>query len=1134
MRIPYVIDNQTYRLVDILNAILKEHKGRSLDVATAYFTVGGFGLIKDGLLQIGNLRLLLGAEPTSGEQIGLRPDAGIIKGLFRRDLEILPFDEKTLQLVEDLIAYLRRDTVLVRLHDKGFLHAKCWLFYSDRPGQQMLFDRFRPILAIVGSSNFTTPGLTSNRELNLAHKVLIDPEEVEDSDATYAVSWLTDAKPSERITLENRQLLKSEVGARAIIDLETWYERQWADARDFKEELIELLDASKFGRKEYTPYQVYMKALYEYFKDELVAEIPTTTRSAVDLSEFQEDAVKKARKILSRYDGVMIADSVGLGKTWIGKKLLEDFAYHLRQKALVICPASLRDMWERELQDATISATVLSQEELGRQEFDPVPWGDADVTLIDESHNFRNQNAQRYASIEHLLGANGGRGRDGGRKKVILLTATPINNDLFDLYNQLCLVTRGDRSYFSACGIGDLYRYFLRARQESRKNTSAVVLFNLLEEIVIRRTRPFIRKAYPEATIEGKRIHFPQRRLKTVNYDLETTYAGIYDDVVSGIESLKLAPYNLENYKKADVEVDEFEVGREQALVGIFKSRYLKRFESSIDAFRISIRRALSFLKTFESYILDGRLLKSTDFQKVLRYLAREDEEDDATPTSMVEEIEADEEAKQVLEEIGTIDPSNYELRKLHEAVQHDVDVLTDIWHRIKDITSEKDAKLQRLKDLLSKDLREEKVLIFSYYKDTARYLYRNLGHPDNPKAVKFCDQLGGVSMRRMDSGADPKERLRIIQAFAPKANDKPEWKGTEKEINILISTDVLSEGQNLQDCGHLVNYDLHWNPTRMVQRAGRIDRIGTDFDTLWIYNMFPDVGLERLLGLVESLSKKIADIDRAGFLDTSVLGETVHPQNFNTLRRIQDEDGSVIEEEEQFTELASNEFLMQQLRTLIDLGGREMLESLPNGIHSGLVKSGAKGVFFYFKAPASEGGTHHFWKYFDLKDQRIIDNRYIVANTIACDRDTPRVVDPEMFRAVFDLQEKVIEEIIRSFQEQRALESAPRSVDPIQQTVATVLQGYLNHPDVDRRHAIETIRFLNQPMLAIQVRDLRRAYKEFQREGNIKTLLATIDDLRNKFGAQQTASGNGKPGPLDKINRGDLRLICFDLVTGG
>lgn len=1131
MRIPYVIDNQSHRLADVLNALLTEHEGRSLDAATAYLTVGGFGLLKEGLLGLGNFRLLLGAEPISGEQIGLRPEPGNVKGLLRKDLEALPFEENLLRLVEDLIAYLRRNTVLVRLHDKGYLHAKCWLFYSDRPGQQMLFDRFRPILAIVGSSNFTIPGLTSNRELNLAHKVLLDPTDVEDRDAARAVSWLSDAKPSEHITMENRQLLKSEVGARAIIDLERWYEGQWTDGRDFKEDLIELLDASKFGRKEYTPYQVYMKALYEYFKDEMAGETPGPTRSAVELAEFQEDAVKKARKILSRYDGLMIADSVGLGKTWIGKKLLEDFAYHLRQKALVVCPASLREMWERELADATISATVLSQEELGREEFDPAPWADADVVLVDESHNFRNQNAQRYGNMERVLGGNAGRGRDGGRKKVILLTATPINNDLLDLYNQLCLITRGDRSYFAACGIGDLYRYFLKTRRDSRTNTGAFALFNLLEEVVIRRTRPFIRKAYPEATIRGKRIHFPQRRLKTVRYDLEGTYAGIYDAVVSGIESLMLAPYTLEAYKETGVEVDEFEVGREQALVGIFKSRYLKRFESSIEAFRISIRRALAFLKTFESYILDGRLLKSSDFHKALRYLSPEDEEDDATPTSMAEEMDASEEARRILDGMEAVDPSRYDLRRLHEAVQHDVEVLSEIWRRVKDIGPEGDAKLVRLMELLSKDLRGKKVLIFSYYKDTARYLY---GQLTGPEGEAFRRRLGNVKVRRMDSGADARDRLRIIQGFAPKANGKPDWVGTDKEIDILVSTDVLSEGQNLQDCGHLVNYDLHWNPTRMVQRAGRIDRIGTEFDSLWIYNMFPDEGLERLLHLVESLSKKIADIDRAGFLDASVLGEAVHPRNFNTLRRIHEEDGSVIEEEEQFVELASNEFLAQQLRALLDAGGREMLESLPDGIHSGLAKVGARGVFFYFQATAREGANLHFWKYFDLKDQRIIDNRYIVANLIACDRDTPRVVDPEMFHSVFDLQEKVIEDILRSFQERRALEAAPRSVDPIQQTVATALQGYLNHPDVERRQAIDAIRFLNQPMLAVQVRSLRQAYRDFQGKGNVKALLAAVEGLREQFGEEQATNHSGGSGLVGRLSRGDLRLVCFDLVSGG
>jgi superfamily II DNA/RNA helicase len=172
-----------------------------------------------------------------------------------------------------------------------------------------------------------------------------------------------------------------------------------------------------------------------------------------------------------------------------------------------------------------------------------------------------------------------------------------------------------------------------------------------------------------------------------------------------------------------------------------------------------------------------------------------------------------------------------------------------------------------------------------------------------------------------MDSGAQAKERLRLVQAFAPKPNNKPDWVGTDQEVSILISTDVLSEGQNLQDCGILINDALHWNPTRMVQRAGRIDRIGTECDTLWIYNMFPDAGLERLLRLVESLTRKIDAMDRSGFLDASILGEMVYPRNFNTLRRISEEDGSVIEAQEQFTELASSEFLVQQLRTLLNSG---------------------------------------------------------------------------------------------------------------------------------------------------------------------------------------------------------------------
>src|SRR5258708_6464223 len=230
----------------------------------------------------------------------------------------------------------------------------------------------------------------------------------------------------------------------------------------------------------------------------------------------------------------------------------------------------------------------------------------------------------------------------------------------------------------------------------------------------------------------------------------------------------------------------------------------------------------------------------------------------------------------------------------------------------------------------------------------------------------------GEPQIRRMDSGANARERARLVAEFAPRGNHKPDIAGSDHEIDLLISTDVLSEGQNLQDCGVLINYDLHWNPTRMVQRAGRIDRIGTGFDTLWVLNMFPDEGLEKLLGLVESLAQKIASIDQSGFLDASILGEVVHPRNFNTLRRIEEEDGKAEGRQQHFAKLARREFLLKNLKTWLDEGMRSMREKLPDGIHSGRPRRGAKGIFFSFTPPArgaprpSAGSSsrQHYWRY--------------------------------------------------------------------------------------------------------------------------------------------------------------------------
>jgi len=1124
MSLPYVIDNQTYKLADVLNAVMTERAGQSLDVATAYFGVSAFRLLQANLIHLRSFRLLLGFEPTKGEEIGLRARA--FKQSLRGDLESEPFTEVTLRLIEDLIAFLRDTKVAVRLYERGFLHAKCYLFYGDKGVQVPLFDRFLPLIGIVGSSNFTAPGLSTNKELNLAHKTLLEPDEINDAQARAAAERLVDSRASPSISDLNRRILKSEVGSRAILDLVEWYDRQWDVAHNFKDDLVELLDASKFGAYEYTPYDIYLKAIYTYFRDQLDATDVPGTRSAVELSEFQDDAVKKARRILAKYDGVLIGDSVGMGKTWIGKKLLEDYAYHQRMKALVVCPASLRDMWERELASATIAAKVISQEMLGQSDgrFDPMDYSDADVILVDESHNFRSRGAQRYQNLEAVIAANRGRGRAGGRTKVILLTATPINNTIFDLYNQISLFTQNNRAYFAGAGIGDLYRYFLAARQAQREAETSVALFNLLEEVVIRRTRPFIRQAYPNATIQGKPVKWPQRKLHTINYDLEKTYNGIYEKIVSGIGSLRLAHYGLETFKREGIARDEFEQGREEALIGIFKSRYLKRFESSVAAFRISVRRALAFIKTFEEYVLAGKLLDSRSFEKAIRFLEREDEEDDATPTSLADDFDANEDARVFLADLPTLDPAQYDLRKLHHALQHDIDTLTEIWRLIDHISSDGDVKLAELKRRLGGSLRGKKVLLFTYYKDTARYLFRELGQEHG---AAWRASIGNPSIRRMDSGAATRDRTRLIQQFSPRSNGKPEIVDTDDEIDVMISTDVLSEGQNLQDCGIVLNYDLHWNPTRMVQRAGRVDRIGSEFAEINIYNMFPDAGLEQLLRLVESLSRKIAEIDATGFLDASILGETVHPRNFNTLRRIRDEDGKVIEEQEQFVELASSEFLLQQLKALLASGAQERLDALPDGIHSGLPKSGNRGLFFYFTAPdpSNRESVQHFWRYYDLTTNQILDNRFLIANLIACAPNTPRLIGEA---DVFAIQTKVQEHILASIQAQAAAEAAPTIVDPIQQTVAAVLRQHLNNPALSRSELRNALRVLGQPMISSRLRKLKSAYEAY-------LITSSEADLLKAVRASE-ASPESIP-PIEQtqarmaLMKENLLLVCWEYV---
>jgi superfamily II DNA or RNA helicase len=1131
MSIPFVIDNQEHKLADALNELLAQSLGLPVDIATAYLAISGYRLVRDGLNRAGAFRLLLGAEPQAGGDVGLHAPAQALKKRLQGDLEAEPFSESTLRLVEDLIALLRSDKVAVRLHDKGFLHAKAYLFHHDKVVEHNRSDRLRPFAAIVGSSNFTGPGLVSNKELNLVHRVIESGEEAVDRDAAALASYLLEGKSQDSAAVTEacegvsdpaRRLIKSEVGARAITELMRWYERQWEDSVDFKDELIELLDASKFGTKEYTPYEVYTKALYEYFKEELGEDAPALGRSAVDLAEFQEDSAKKARRILARYDGVLIADSVGLGKTWIGKKLLEDFAYHRRQKAVVICPASLREMWQHELASATLAAQVVGMEELGRDTFNPEPYADADVILVDESHNFRSDKANRYLALDAILQLNGGRGRDGDHKKVVLLSATPVNNDLYDLANQVRLFTQNRPDYFLEAGIGDLAAYFRRARRMVRNEDvpAGVVLFNLLEEIMVRNTRPYIRAAYPNATIRGKPVSFPNRRLHTVEYDLGATYGGLYHEIVAAIEALSLAPYKLEAYRKksaiTDAEKHKFEEGREEGLVGIFKTRFLKRLESSVEAFRLSVRRALTFEETYEEYLLDRRVVTSRDFQKAIRFLARDDE-DEIAAGSVADELDAVAEAKAYIESLPTVDLSQYDLRKLIHDVNNDVKLLRQLLARTDGLLLD-DGKLERLKELLAGDLKGQKVLIFSSFKDTTRYIHRRL-----TQDAGFLAAAGDPHIRRIDSGNHPDERGGILAQFAPIGSGRTPAHGAR--IDILISTDVLSEGQNLQDCGFLINYDLTWNPIRLVQRNGRIDRIGSPHVDIAIYNMFPEDQLEELLHLIERLNERIATIDELGLLDASVLGEVVHPRTFNTLRRIREEDGTVLDEEEARAELAGPEMLLKQLKDLLNRDGADALTALPHGIHSGLRRQKCYGMFFYFQAPRSTGeGKRHLWRYVDARTHEIKENRLEIAQLIACLPDEPRFIGDQ---DVFVLQERVIDQILTADREAAARAAAPTAVDPIQQTVTEEIKDALRRRSIDRDQAKLSIAFLGQPMGRALHTRLKATYGAWKSSGDDGALVDQVAALSEQFGKQRSDDV-----PLTRLKREDLELICFEYVS--
>ncbi|MEM3172153.1 MAG: SNF2-related protein, partial [Candidatus Nitrosotenuis sp.] len=629
-----IIDNSDgNKLVSFLNSALKENPKTKFDVATAFFNVEAFAMIKDNLNDVERFRLLLGKTPEIQNDSTL---GDVLIQEIRKEIEGFDLTKDSDQTVKLFIEFLKRENVEIRLFEK-FLHGKAYI----------LDDRI-----VIGSSNFTAAGLTRYGELN---------------------TWKQESQ--------------------AVYTRKEWFEKFWSESIDFKEQLIELLEESRFGSKPYTPYEVYIKTLYELQKEDIKEEqreekprgLPETK---VNLAQFQEDAIARIWTRMKKYGGCIVADSVGLGKTWIAKKILEKIGYYERKNILIICPAQLREMWRKELKKIDVKENILSQEDLASENYLEKAkktlggrFDNVELIVVDESHNFRNPLSNRWEHFFTLVNDN--ITKAGKRPHMLFLTATPINNTPWDLYWQIMLLVLMDRSAFIKENITDLFKFFKYAK------TNPSLLNDLLNEISVRRTRDYIIENYPDAfivielpngEIKEQKIIFPDRVLENINYQLDKAYKGMYKEISDTItEKLTMAYYKILEYRKEGVKTEEekLALGRMIAIGGIFRTILLKRLESSVEAFRKSVSNHILFLERLKYYLKSGRLLtKETYF----RYLM-----------SIDEEMEG-EDLKDILMEFKI---EQYNADDLFKDIDKDIRLLSNILEKVNKIKPEDDAKLK-------------------------------------------------------------------------------------------------------------------------------------------------------------------------------------------------------------------------------------------------------------------------------------------------------------------------------------------------------------------------------------------------------------------------------------------------------
>lgn len=953
-------DNHTRGKVgDYLKHCLKPES--QLSVVSAYFTIHAYAALRAHLDDIAHMDFLFG-EPRFIN--ALDPDK-TEKKAFLIDAQGLQLANVLAQsrIARDCAAWIREKVDIRSVRRTNFLHGK--MYHIDTHGVTQ---------ALLGSSNFTTHGLglaahNNNIELNL----------VVDSD-------------------------------RDRVDLRNWFLELWND-----NDLVEDVKNAVLGYLEqvyadHSPEFIYYKTLFHIFdrylddSSRVDAALERTTLFESDiwktLFEFQKDGVKGAINKILTHNGCILADSVGLGKTYSALAVIKFFELR-NERVLVLCPKKLRENWTVYRHNDQLNPfvkdrfryDVLAHTDLSRAggtsgdiNLATIQWGNYDLVVIDESHNFRNntlgkkdedgnviQRSRYQRLLEDVIQA-------GVRTKVLLLSATPVNNDLKDLRNQFYIITAGqDDAFVQSIGIASLKETLrlaqtqftnwakLPAGQRSTRDLLSKLgaeFFRLLDELTIARARKHVQKYYQHemARLGG----FPTRTkplAKSVEIDLDGQFMS-YDQLSQEIEGYTLSLFNpsrfiLEQHRSVYArKVGNFtQATREGFLIGMMKVNFLKRLESSVHAFTLTLERSIEKITSLEDRLLIYQSAADQEADLDLATVDLVDVEDDELREALV---------------IG----QKFQLRTAHldvaawlTALAQDKQQLHTLHHQARNVTPARDAKLHDLQELITAKVQSpttdkagnpnRKVLIFTAFADTAVYLYEQL-HSWAQTTLGIHTALVTGSGNNRTTYLPPGHGNmthfnQILTNFAPQAKRRAQISSMPQtgEIDLLIATDCISEGQNLQDCDYLINYDIHWNPVRIIQRFGRIDRINSPNQTVQMVNYWPTRDLDQYINLKHRVEARMALVDIASTFEDSLLPAQELEELIQNdlkyrdhqLRRLKEEvlDLEDLDDSVPLTEFTLDDFRMDLLKFLES--NRRTLEEAPFGLYAVVPANAPDGV---------------------------------------------------------------------------------------------------------------------------------------------------------------------------------------------